>query len=383
MKILYHHRIASKDGQYVHVEELIQALRKSGHEVIVVGSTVIEQKDFGTNSGLIVGLKKYLPKAIYECLEFSYSFWAFLKLFCAMVKYKPDALYERYNLFLVAGIWLKSIFNLPMLLEVNAPLFDERELYNGIFLKRFAKWTENYIWRNADYVLPVTQVLANIVINQADIKPEKIVVIHNGIDQEKFNHFITTDEPKTKLNLGGKFVLGFTGFLREWHRLDLVVDSLADVKLADDVHFLIVGNGPARAELERRAISRGVVEKITFTGIVPRSEIAKYISCFDIALQPAVVSYASPLKLFEYLALGKVIIATPRANIKEIIQDNINGFLLDYESGQLPDKINFLRDNPSLMIEISKNAKQTIIEKRLTWMENAEKVVGLIPKNRN
>ena len=80
MRILYHHRIASKDGQYVHVEELTSALKKLGHEIIIVGPRVVEQKEFGSDGGFVTNLKKYLPGVLYEILEFCYSFFAFIKL---------------------------------------------------------------------------------------------------------------------------------------------------------------------------------------------------------------------------------------------------------------------------------------------------------------
>ena len=73
MKILYHHRIRSKDGQYVHVEEMIHALRALGHEVIIVAPAAMETEDFGADAGAVAWMKRHLPKWIYELLELSYS----------------------------------------------------------------------------------------------------------------------------------------------------------------------------------------------------------------------------------------------------------------------------------------------------------------------
>jgi len=68
MRILYHHRIRSKDGQYVHIEEMIEALRALGHEVIVVGPAAIQEEDFGAEAALISTLKRSLPGAVYELM---------------------------------------------------------------------------------------------------------------------------------------------------------------------------------------------------------------------------------------------------------------------------------------------------------------------------
>jgi len=124
VKILYHHRIASKDGQYVHVEELTRALAARGHEIIFVGPKVVEQEDFGSDGGVVAALKKRLPKALYELLELGYSLLAYARLARAVRRHRPDCLYERYNLYLPAGVWIKRRFGLPMLLEVNAPLYE-------------------------------------------------------------------------------------------------------------------------------------------------------------------------------------------------------------------------------------------------------------------
>ena len=69
MKILYHHRTGSKDGQAVHVEELISALRQRGHDVIVVAPATTERQEIGQQSGLVSALKRHLPKAIYEAAD--------------------------------------------------------------------------------------------------------------------------------------------------------------------------------------------------------------------------------------------------------------------------------------------------------------------------
>src|SRR3954471_10694150 len=211
MKILYHHRIRSKDGQYVHIEELIQALRNLGHVVILVEPPAYKKAKFGDDAGLVAVLKRYCPKFVYELMEFAYSFVAYWRLREAVLAHQPDCLYERYNLLQPAGVWLKRRFKLPMLLEVNAPLFEERAKYDGIALPWLARWAERYTWGGADYVLPVTEVLAR-KIEETGVTRDKIVVIHNGIDLQHFGGEIDKEQAKRRLGLEGRLILGFTGF---------------------------------------------------------------------------------------------------------------------------------------------------------------------------
>jgi glycosyltransferase involved in cell wall biosynthesis len=374
MKILYHHRIRSKDGQYVHLEELTNALRAAGHDLVFVGPSAIEKEKFGADAGAVAWMKKHLPQAFYEILEFSYSFLDFVRLVRAVRRHRPDGIYERYNLYLPSGVWASKVFHLPLLLEVNAPLFAERSKYDGIALKRAAEAVERYTWRKADRVLPVTGVLGDIVKN-AGVPSDRIQVIPNGIDPGKFRAAPDREIAKRALNLEGKFVLGFAGFVRDWHGLDRVVDFLSE---APDVHLLLVGDGPAAEGLIAKARDLNVDDRFTITGIVMRDQVASYLAAFDVALQPNVVAYASPLKLFEYLALGHAIVAPSTRNIREILVDGENALLFDPDSDeQLKQCIRRLHDDGSLRDRIGSQARATIDQKRLTWAANAERVIEL------
>ncbi len=386
MKILYHHRIVSKDGQYVHLEEMVKALTRQGHEILLVGPKIVETTEFGSEGGMISWLKKYVPKVIYEILEFSYSFYDFFKVLFYIAKFKPDGIYERYNLLFVSGIWVKKLTNLPLLLEINSPLYEERSKFGGIGFQSLARWSENYCWKNADYRLPVTQVLAQRVI-ESTAMTNKLEVIHNGINYERFSETKETEYYKQKSGLQGKLVLGFTGFVREWHGIEQVIDILKEYQ-AKNLHLLLVGDGPARESLEKYALSLDVASSVSITGIVQRDDVNQYVSAFDIALQPAVVPYASPLKMFEYLALGRLIVAPDDDNIKEILQDGVNAIL--FESGNdsafKQAIIQAIEIDDAEKAALSLRAKETIKEKGFTWENNASRVVDLFNKlkiNRN
>lgn len=377
MKILYHHRIRSKDGQYVHVEEMISALKALGHEIILVAPAAMEKEEFGADAGMVAWMKQHLPRMMYELLELSYAVLAFFKLRRAVREHKPDCLYERYNLFLPAGVWLKRRYGLPMLLEVNAPLYQERARYDGISLKRLAQWSQHYAWRGADFVLPVTRVLGDVVMAEG-VPESRIRVIPNGINLERFGTAPDTETAKSALGLQGKTVLGFTGFLRDWHGLDSVIDLIAHDDAGTARHLLVVGDGPARDNLQVQARRLGIADRLTITGIVGRDDVMRYVAAFDIALQPAVVAYASPLKLFEYLMLGRAIVAPAQPNIMEILKDGKNAVLFEPgKPGALSEAIERVSRDNELRLRISAGARATIDEQGLTWIRNAERVSQL------
>jgi len=335
----------------------------------------INQKEFGKSAKGVQGLRDNLPGFIHEILEFCYSFYDFFKLRKAIKQYKPDCIYERYNLYLPSGIWAKKLFKLPLVLEINSPLYDERKKNNGISINSLAQWTESYAWKNADHLLPVTQVLADIIAEEG-ISHNKITVIHNGINSKHFPWPPAVSKDVIRqYNLEGKLILGFVGFVREWHRLDRVLDAIA-LHPGQNWHLFLVGDGPGRKVLEKHAEQLNISDKMTITGIVSREKMPQYQSVFDLALQPDVTSYASPLKLFEYMALGKAILAPDMNNIKEILTADEDALLFTDED-DFKEKLINLCESEELRKNLGDNAKETINKKAFYWLENAKRIVNI------
>lgn len=371
-RILYHHRIASKDGQYVHVEEIINALRKAGHQVFIVAPKLTEQSEFGSSGGLVAWLKRRLPQHLYEVLELLYAVIAFIKLVSAVYKYKPDFIYERFNLFLPAGIWASKCCKLPLLLEVNAPIYEERKKYHGIAMDRLARWSQHYCWKNAHRCFPVTNVLADY-LRRAGVNETAITVIPNGINETVFSRPQVT--PAELPPLQGKIVIGFVGFCREWHGLDRVLTLMAKLQ-NPALFFLIIGDGPAIAALKQQAAELNISEQIFVSGLVSRNDMPNWLAPMHIALQPDVVPYASPLKMLEYMYMAKAIIAPDSANIRELLQHRQNALLFDMAQPQsFTQCLNELCEQPSLIAQLGANAKLSITQQQLTWDHNAWRIV--------
>jgi glycosyltransferase involved in cell wall biosynthesis len=253
----------------------------------------------------------------------------------------------------------------------------ERRQYGGLTWPRLADWAERYVWRNADIVLPVTEVLARHMVS-VGVRRERIVVIPNGINRDHYKDLPGVEEAKRRLGLSGKLVIGFTGFVREWDRLDRIVRWIARQPASSGVHLLVIGDGPSRAEIEQCALSLGVQDRLTFTGVVPRKEVPALAMAFDVALQTALVPYASPLCLFEYLALGKAIVGPDQPNHHELLTDRVDAVLYDPDSEVgIEAALDVLLADPALRARVAHAAPLVIESKRLTWLDHAGKVVEL------
>ena len=378
MKILYHHRTASKDGQAVHIEEMVSALRAQGHEVRVVAPAASDEGQMGGGVGWVHRLRAALPNAAYELMELAYSIVAYRALARVAREFQPDVIYERYNLFLLSGVMLKRRYGIPMLLEVNSPLVYERLLHSGgLALPRLARWAERTAWCGADCVLPVTRVLAGYVKDYG-VPDERIVVIPNGINEAHFAAAPAPTSAKAERGLAGKLVLGFTGFVREWHGVDRVIHWMASAAAPGNAHLLVVGDGPARADLEDLARQLHLAERVTFTGVIHRDQVPGWVAAFDIALQPAVTAYASPLKLMEYLVMGKAIIAPRTPNVLEVLTDEENALMFDENAaGDLERALTRLCADDALRQQLARGARATISRLNLTWAGNARRVIEL------
>ena len=125
MKFLYSHRTRSADGQYVHIRELTDALAARGHDIIMdgPGGAARHDKKMDAGGGRLRG---FVPRALYEWAELGYCAPAYWRLRARYKRAAPDILYQRYNLFYYPGVWLKRAQGVPLILEVNAPLAEER-----------------------------------------------------------------------------------------------------------------------------------------------------------------------------------------------------------------------------------------------------------------
>ncbi len=371
MKILYHHRIASKDGQFVHVEELTNALLEQGHELKFVAPQVNEQSDFGHDGGFVSKLKAALPAFIYELLELTYSIWVFIKLAVAIKQFKPEFIYERYNLYQPAGIWASKLFNVPLILEVNAPLVEERSRYSGLSLKWLAKKVENYTWRGADHCLPVTDVLADH-LRAAGVPERNITVVHNGVRQPFIDAMLASPIDLEKDNI----VIGFTGFINPWHGMDKAIEAIAEHKHLP-LKLVCIGDGTILPELKQQAADLGIADKVEFKGLVTRDKVLDFVKEFDISLQPDVTAYASPLKMFEYMAVGSLIIAPRTPNIEEILSDNTAVFFEKGNQQSFKASLNEAIENYVNYKHKREAVKQSVIDKGFVWHENSKRVVEI------
>lgn len=380
MKILYHHRTQAEDGQAVHIRSLIGAFRSLGHEVreeaLVPRTVVKESAPSATGDERDAWpLMKYVPKFAREVAEYAYSLPAAKRLIRAHAQFGSDLIYERYAFGNTAGIRASKELGVPMVLEVNAPMVHELSRTRGLAFPRWARRVERRIFQSATRVSVVTSVLGDMV-EEYGVPRERIVVTPNGVQMDLFDN---PSRQAARADLGMSEVegpvLGFVGYFREWHRLDMVMEALGKEGLTG-AHLVLVGYGPAEQRLRRAAAQFGVGERVHFPGPRRHADIPGVLPAFDVGLVPAINAYASPLKLQEYMAAGLPTVAPDQANLREVLVHGENGLL--FEPGNAEALIASLRGlvrDADLRGRLGAAARRTILERDLTWDGIASRVI--------
>ena len=132
------------------------------------------------------------------------------------------------------------------------------------------------------------------------------------------------------------------------------------------------------AEIESRVEELGLANHVTITGPVPRNDITRYIAAIDICLQPDVTEYASPMKIFEYMGMGKCVVAPDQENIREILVNGKTALLFKPGSrNAMMEAIQQAVRDPDLRKNLGFNARQEIVSRGFLWTRNAERAIAL------
>lgn len=382
MRILYHHRTQGREPESVHIAGIVDALKAMGHDVLVVGPAPVVFKNTGDAIPTFAGrVKRAAPRFIFEFLQLGYNAVVFGRVRRAILSFKPDFIYERYALFNFGGLVAAKQQHVPLFLEVNTPYAEAWVKYFGLHLKKLASWIELKILLNADHIFTVTQVQAR-QLQQRGVLPARISVCHNAIDPADFVPAGTAERTASCEAYGLKgTVVGFVGTMNRWQGMGEFPAVLQEVLTrAVDVNFLFVGDGEFRVPLEEFCAREGFANRVIFTGRMPHAEIPRLLSAIDIAILLNSNEYGSPMKIFEYWAMAKAVIAPSVAPVCEVMRDGLTGLLISPgDAKQMAQKILMLVQNPTLRQKIGDAGRAYVVENH-TWHKNACKIVDAFQK---
>jgi glycosyltransferase involved in cell wall biosynthesis len=387
MRILYHHRIRGIDGQAVHVRAMAKALAEEGHEVREVALEPILGKGRATDPSPAPGGRPWrvvdrLPGPLREIAEYGSSVASWRMVRREAELFRPDFIYERHAFGNAGGVLAARGLGIPVVLEVNSPLVEELSGTRGVAFPAVARRLEALALGGADLVVVVSEELREKVLPRAG-RGGRVLAIPNAVDASAFRppDGAGRSAARRALGLDGNggrpgFVLGFSGFVREWHRLDLVLECLARPELAD-ARLVVAGEGPHSPELARRAAELGVADRVVALGTRLHEEMPGILTAFDVAVLAGSPPYASPLKLYEYLAAGLPVVAPAQENLREVLRDRENALLFaPGDAGALAGALVELRRDAALRERLGAQGRATVLDERRSWRGVARRVVA-------
>jgi glycosyltransferase involved in cell wall biosynthesis len=375
MRILYHHRTLADGAEGVHIAAMVSAFRDMGHEVHVSGITPTAPSR--KRQRLVEGVRAMLPRAMFEAAAAGYNVLEYFDTVRTIQRFRPDLLYKRHARFDVAALVAARRAGIPSVLEVNGiyttAAYQRFEPYSMLWL---ARALERRAAELATVVVTVSSPLARDV--QA-LAQANVMVVPNGADPDRFDpRRVDGIQVRARHGLGTALTIGWTGILREWHGLELLLDAVAALPA---VTLLIVGDGPARPALELRVAQLGLDGRVRITGRVAHEEVPAYIAAMDIAVvADERTGVASPMKLLEYMAMARAVVAPRKENITDLIDEGVDGLL--FEPGRadaLTRQLDRLAANRQLRENIGAAARSKV-ERERNWRSIAETVLAAVSR---
>lgn len=250
-----------------------------------------------------------------------------------------------------------------MMSDAQEPSADKQER----LLKR-----ERLVWHRADGYVTITRALAVELVQRFGVRP-RLALVPDGV---RFDA-----APPAHRRVPQNPVVAYAGHLYPWKGVDALLEAIARLP---HVTGLIIGGHPGEADLDRcRALAErlDIGDRVTFTGLLPHAEVGPAMAQADIVVLPNLPlqishAYTSPLKLFEYMASGRPIVASDLPAIREVVDVDCAVLVAPGNPGALAEGIQRLVDDPSLGRRLAEVAARRVRD--YTWDARAEKLDDLL-----
>ncbi len=369
--ILQNPNLFSKDsniigGHIAHIIGVIEAFQRLGHEVVVGslsrvpywGNNNIEYRQFR--------VKEYPLKFAHGIFR---QFQITQQINHIIAQEKPGIVYVRWAPNVFFGRIRRVHPEIPIVIESNDIL--QMPLYMrsiGFVEKQLYRMTDKAYLKSATLISAVSKEIRDFIIDRhPGFDDRRIIANPNGVDTERFRN--VKSDVRDQYHIPQNAVLvGWAGNYRRWHHLDLLIRAFGRLEAANGC-LIIIGTGPEDLARELNRLSRDFPSaRIIFTGPVPFDQMPAYLSACDILVSSQTTAadgtfYQSPIKLFEYMAVGKSIVGAGIGQIPEVINNDVNGLLYEYDSEEsLLQTLQRLIDDQELRLRLGLQARKDAVE---------------------
>ena len=386
MRILYVHYMdpeSARGGMGVHIHSSTEALEQLGHDVLVLAKP--ETANATAPSGPVVDRRSRTRRSI---AKYGYEPRALLRCPTRVPRelaiardFKPDVAVVRYEAFEYQMWIICALLGIPLVVEVNG---TSRELTrwrsDQVYMYPLTHVLERSVLRRADRVFTVSGTLKRMLVDDG-VDGDRIAVIPNGADPLKFRPDIDGQPVRDRYGLGRAPVIGYLGSFGKWHDIEIMADVFPRIAAEHpQVRFLLAGANlhdlPSSSQQKLSAIG----DRVVCTGVVPLADAPAHIAAMDVALTvyPAIRDFhMSAIKLFEYMAAGKAIVATAIGQQAEVVDDGVTGLLVaPGDRAAMTQALDRLVREPELRARLGAAARTRAVANH-TWRHNAQQIADL------
>lgn len=367
-------------GAASHINGFINAAQKLGARLTLVSNDEIAGLDETRTT-----LKVVWPKPIgstraafdlYNNLLFTHG--AVLEIERA----RPHFIYQRYSRFSLAGVEASLRTGLPLFLEYNGSEVWVGRHWDKVGMLGLLERFERVNLAAAARIFVVSEVEQRNLL-RAGVSAEKIVVNPNGVDPEHFRPRIGGEQVRQELEIeADETLVGFVGSFGPWHGVLALAEAIKLMPEDARVRFLLVGSGALRDEVEQMLREANALSRVIFTGSVSHERVPQLLDACDVLASPHVPLadgspfFGSPTKLFEYMAMGKGIVASRLGQIGEVLAHEETALLVEPgDARELSEAIVRLMNSRALRERLGAAARDEAIA-RHTWEHNAGRVLA-------
>jgi glycosyltransferase involved in cell wall biosynthesis len=389
MKIIYysphpHINMAAPSGPGTHIREVVHALRAAGCEVVTL---IGGGEELAAQSASIAykkrSWKKWVPDILWQTLKdfqlrrFDQSMAIRLEQY--IDKHQPDFIYERAAYLMDSGSRVSNARNIPHFLEVNAPYPEEKVKMEGrsLFLSK-AKQIEAEITSKASAVFTVSTAMREYLQRRIGKTSDHIHVVPNAVGEDWLS-FVSKQKEELRIKYqlpADGLVVGFVGSIFPYHGVDRMIQAAAHFARSQNnsLRMLVVGDGEIVPQLKLMAKDLNVDNQVIFTGNVPHAQVKEYINLMDVCVMPRSNWYGSPVKIFEYGAMGKCIVGPDVIPVRDVMEDQLDGLLIADTDGGLIEAIDHVIKHPEKAKGMAERF-QNRVRTQFTWSNVAQTIL--------
>lgn len=301
--------------------------------------------------------------------------------------WRPTFIYQRFSLCNIVGAELRRRHAVPYVCEYNGSFawmarhWDKRPL----LFERTALALEEAALACADLVVVVSQASRDELVGRG-VPAERILVNPNGVDPDIYHPGAEGSAVRTRYGMAGEIVIGFIGTFGKWHGAESLARGFARLiserpDLRDRARLFMIGDGSTRQAAERVLHEAGAADRAIFTGLVPQENGPAYLAACDILVSPHVPNpdgspfFGSPTKLFEYMAMGRPIVASNLDQIGEVLTQGETALLAPPgDEAALAHNLASLIENPDLRMHLGQAVRCEAVAKH-SWTAHVRRIL--------